>query len=65
MKHLHNIGVASGNLLSWFAAIWSLSTIQQVAGILAGLGSFVVSIATIVWIRKQANALDNKLKERE
>jgi hypothetical protein len=46
------------NLFPWIGTLISLQTVQVVVAILSGLASIGVSIASILWIRKQARALD-------
>lgn len=50
------------NLFPWLGTIISLQTVQVVVAILSGVASIAVSIASILWIRKQARALDESAK---
>jgi hypothetical protein len=50
------------NLVPWLGTIISLQNVQVIVAILSGVASIAVSIASILWIRKQARALDEAAK---
>lgn len=52
------IRLLGANLLSWISTGAAFQHVQSAVAILAGLGSVGVSIASIMWIRKQAKAFD-------
>ena len=55
------LGIING--LSWVGTGITLQHVQTVVAILAGLASVVVSIVSILWIRKQARALDKRWRD--
>jgi hypothetical protein len=52
-----------GNAGSWFATLVTWQTAQQVLAVVATFCSVLVSLATLLWIRKQSRALDEKNKD--
>lgn len=63
MNRLDQIRVTVLNGLSWFGTIVTFQHVQAVVTLVAGVGSIAVSVATVLWIRKQARALDRREKE--
>ena len=60
MNRLDQLRVAMLNGLSWFGTIVTFQHVQAVVTLVAGVGSIAVSVATVLWIRKQAKAMDRR-----
>lgn len=61
MKMEYRIVVA--NITSWMATIISLEFVKDALQILAFVGSISVSIASVWWIKRQADNLNRKQNE--
>ncbi len=52
--------VFAANLTSWMATIISLEFVKDALQIVALLGSIAVSLASVWWIKRQADSLKRK-----
>lgn len=58
MRQFESLKLGAMNFFAWAFAAVSISDIRDIAAIVASLGAFGVSLASIWYIRKKGKALD-------